>query len=68
MEYGTSVAVALNAYAVEMRDAREMRAQEKANKLPVQMSAVMATLMLPALFLITLGPTIIRYSTAFGDK
>lgn len=68
MEYGTSISDALNAYALEMREAREMKAQEKANKLPVQMSAVMATLMLPALFLITLGPTIIRYIAVFGDK
>ena len=68
MEYGTSISDALNAYAIEMREAREMKAQEKANKLPVQMSAVMATLMLPALFLITLGPTIIRYMAVFGDK
>ena len=61
MEYGVSISQALKTYADEMREAREMRAQEKANKLPVQMSGVMATLMLPALFLITLGPTIIRY-------
>jgi tight adherence protein C len=51
----------MNAYAIEMRNAREIKAQEKANKLPVQMSGVMASMMLPALFLITLGPTIIRY-------
>jgi len=61
MEYGTSIADAMSAYAIEMRETRELKAQEKANKLPVQMSAVMATLMLPALFLITLGPTIIKY-------
>ncbi|PTX54644.1 tight adherence protein C [Litoreibacter ponti] len=61
MEYGTSISDALIAYALEMRETRELKAQEKANKLPVQMSGVMASLMLPALFLITLGPTIIRY-------
>jgi len=61
MEYGTSISDALNAYAAEMRETREMKANETANKLPVKMSAVMACLMLPALFLITLGPTIIRY-------
>lgn len=61
MEYGTSISDALNSYAIEMRETRETKAQEKANKLPVQMSAVMASMMLPALFLITLGPTIIRY-------
>ncbi len=67
MEYGTSISTALNAYALEMRETREMKAVEKANKLPVQMSAVMASMMLPALFLITLGPTVIRYLEVFGD-
>ena len=61
IQYGTSVSAALNGYAIEMRENRELRAQERANKLPVQMSGVMAVLMLPALFMITLGPTIIRY-------
>lgn len=66
IDYGTSVSRALNAYAAEMREAREMKAVEKANRLPVQMSAVMASMMLPALFLITLGPTVIRYIQVFG--
>lgn len=66
LQYGSSIADALKSYAAEMRETRELRAQEKANKLPVQMSAVMAMLMLPALFLITLGPTFIRYSEVFS--
>ena len=61
MEYGTSISDAMLAYGAEMRETREMKAVEKANKLPVQMSAVMAAMMLPALFILTLGPTIIRY-------
>ena len=61
MSYGTSVSDAMQAYAVDMREAREMKAVEKANKLPVQMSAIMASLMLPALFILVLGPTVIRY-------
>ncbi len=65
MRYGSSISDALLSYAVEMRENRELAAQEKANKLPVQMSAVMAMLMLPALFLITLGPTVIRYLQVF---
>jgi tight adherence protein C len=44
-----------------MRDAWEIKVQKKANKLLDLMSGVMASMMLPALFLITLGPTIIRY-------
>lgn len=65
MRYGSSISDALLTYAAEMRENRELAAQEKANKLPVQMSAVMAMLMLPALFLITLGPTVIRYIRVF---
>lgn len=62
IQFGTSIAGALSAYAEAMRQGREIRAQEKANRLPVQMSAVMASLMLPALLLLTLGPVIIRYA------
>lgn len=61
LQFGTSLTVALKTYAIEMRQMRELAAQEKANKLPVQMSGVMSVLMLPALFLITLTPIIIRY-------
>ncbi|MHA6325848.1 type II secretion system F family protein [Roseivivax sp. CAU 1753] len=61
MQFGTSLTTALKTYSAEMRQMRELVAQEKANKLPVQMSAVMSVLMLPALFLITLTPIIIRY-------
>ncbi|WP_417208457.1 type II secretion system F family protein [Antarctobacter sp.] len=61
MQFGTSLTAALKMYSAEMRQMRELAAQEKANKLPVQMSAVMSILMLPALFLITLTPIVIRY-------
>ncbi len=65
MQFGTSLSVALRNYAEEMRENRELAAQEKANRLPVQMSAVMSLMMLPALFLITLAPIIIRYVSIF---
>ena len=61
IQYGSSIAGALSTYATAMRQQREVRAQEKANKLPVQMSAIMASLMLPALLLLALGPVVIRY-------
>ena len=66
MQFGTSMSDALTAYAEEMRNYREMRAQEMANKLPVKMSAVLASLMLPALILLTVGPVVIRYTRYFG--
>lgn len=62
MQFGTPMNEALMTYAKEMREYREMRAQEMANKLPVKMSAVLASLMLPALVLLTIGPTVIRYA------
>lgn len=61
MRFGTSMSETLIAYAAEMRRNRELRAQERANRLPVLMSGVMATLMLPALVLLTVGPVVIRY-------
>ena len=67
LQFGTSLTTALKSYAKEMREYRELAAQEKANRLPVQMSGVMSVMMLPALFLITLGPTVIRYLSVFGD-
>ena len=66
VQFGTSVSDALMTYASEMRISRELKAQEMANKLPVKMSGVMASLMLPALFLLILGPIAIRWSNTFG--
>lgn len=66
MQFGSSMSEALTTYANEMRDYREMKAQEMANKLPVKMSAVLASLMLPALLLLTLGPVVIRYMRFYG--
>jgi tight adherence protein C len=66
--FGTPMSDALRTYAEEMRLTRELKAQEKANKLPVQMSAVMATLMLPAILMLTLGPVVIRYLDYFANN
>ena len=66
IQFGTSVSDALTTYASEMRLTRELKAQEMANKLPVKMSGVMASLMLPALFLLILGPIAIRWVNTFG--
>lgn len=60
-QFGTSVSDALATYASEMRINRELRAQEKANKLPVQMSGVMAALMMPTLLMLCLTPVLIRW-------
>lgn len=66
IQFGTSMSETLTVYAREMRVHRELRAQEMANKLPVKMSAIMASFMLPALIMMTLGPVVIRYARQFG--
>lgn len=65
-QYGTSISTSLRRFAVDMRLDRELRAQEKANRLPVQMSAVMAMFMMPVLLLICLSPMLIRWVNMFG--
>jgi tight adherence protein C len=60
-QFGTSVSDALATYAADMRLDRELRAQEKANKLPVKMSGVMAAMMMPTLLMLILSPVLIRW-------
>jgi tight adherence protein C len=62
-EFGTPISQALETYAIEMRLDRELKAQTKANQLPVKMSAVLAAFMMPVLLLIMLTPIAIRWVT-----
>jgi tight adherence protein C len=65
-QFGSSISGALSVYSSEMRQTRELRAQERANKLPVKMSGVMAALMMPTLLMITLTPVVIRWIRMFS--
>ncbi len=65
-QFGTSVSTALERYSKDMRQDRELKAQERANRLPVQMSAVMALCMMPVLLMICLAPMLIRWVNMFG--
>ena len=65
IQFGTSMSTALATYSEELREYRETKAQEMANKLPVKMSAVLASMMLPALILLTVGPVVIRFIRYF---
>lgn len=58
--YGTSIATALRNFAEEMRAERIQRAKERAAKLPVKMIFPIMAFIFPALFLILLGPAVIR--------
>lgn len=62
IRYGTSISDALEVFATEMRHKRMMRAEEMANKMPVKMSVAMVVFLLPTMFLIFLGPVVIRFA------
>jgi tight adherence protein C len=57
---GTSVAQTLRVYADDMRNKRIMRAEEKANMLPVKLVIPVVLFILPSLMTVVMGPAIIR--------
>jgi tight adherence protein C len=58
--YGTPLAQALRILAAEFRDARMMKAEEKAARLPATLTVPLILFILPPLFVILLGPAIIQ--------
>lgn len=63
--FGTSIADALRERAESMRIERIQRAREKAAKLPVKMIIPIILFIFPALFLVILGPAVIRIVSGF---
>jgi tight adherence protein C len=59
-KYGTPVSTALKVLAQESRDDRMAKAEKKAGALPAQLTVPMIVFFLPALFLVIIGPAIIR--------
>ena len=59
-KYGTPVAVSLRVQANEQRDARMSRAEKKAGALPAQLTVPMIAFFLPVIFVVILGPAIIK--------
>ncbi len=57
---GTSLTGAIRAAAFDMRRDRMLRAEEKANKLPVLMSVPLTTCIFPTLFMVILVPVMIN--------
>jgi tight adherence protein C len=64
--FGTGVASALREYASDMRLQRIQRAREKASKLPVKLIFPIMFFIFPALFLVFLGPGVIRVVETFS--
>jgi tight adherence protein C len=65
-KYGTPLAVALRVLASEMRDERLMKAEEKAARLPAIMTVPMIIFILPALFIVLIGPAVLKAIDAFA--
>lgn len=63
-KYGTPLAQSLRVLSAEMREERMMRAEEKAAKLPAVLTVPMIVFILPPLFIVLIGPAIIRVMDA----
>lgn len=59
-KFGTSLTETLRVLSEDFRNTRLMLAEDKAGRLPVLMTIPLITLMMPALFLLILGPAIIK--------
>jgi tight adherence protein C len=59
-QYGTSVSTAMRVMSDELRDQRMALAEQKAAALPPKLTVPMILFFLPSLFIVILGPAIIR--------
>ena len=59
-KYGTPVSVSLRVLSNEQRDERMNKAEKKAGALPAQLTVPMIAFFLPVLFIVLLGPAIIK--------
>jgi tight adherence protein C len=58
--YGTPLSQSLRVLANEFRDQRLLKAEEKAARLPATLTVPMIVFILPVLFIVLIGPAIIR--------
>jgi len=65
--FGTSVGQALRTHADVSRTKRRQRAEERAQKIAVKLVFPLALCFFPALYVVVLGPAVIRLMHAFGN-
>ena len=64
-EFGVPVSDIVREQAREMRVSRRLRAEAKANQIPVKMLLPLMSTILPVLFMVVLGPAVIGAIAAF---
>ncbi len=65
-EFGVSIADTLRVYSAELRSKRIMRAEEKANMMPVKLALGSILFTIPPTLLIMAGPSIIMIIRTFA--
>ena len=66
-KYGTPLAQSLRVLSAEFRNERLLRAEDKAARLPAILTVPMIIFILPALFIVLIGPAILRAIDALGS-
>jgi tight adherence protein C len=66
-KYGTPLAQSLRVLSAEFRNERLLRAEEKAARLPAILTVPMIIFILPPLFIVLIGPAILRAIDALGS-
>ncbi len=67
-KYGTPIAQALRVLSTEFRQARMMRAENKAARLPAMMTLPMILFILPTVFIIIMAPAVISAKKNFATQ
>jgi tight adherence protein C len=65
-KYGTPLAQSLRVLSHEFREERMLKAEEKAARLPALLTVPMILFILPPLFIVLIGPAILRVGDALG--
>ena len=67
-KYGTPLSQSLRVLSSEFRNERMMKAEEKAAKLPATLTVPLVLFIMPALFVVLLGPAVLRAIDGFSGR